>query len=228
MIKPKGRSGGPQRDCGGRLPPFLRRGPRTQRAQRATSHREAACLAGKKSTRGPPRPSPTKAPAGSIAPREGEREGPDLPSVRRTGRRVDASFGEGRGPTQPPEGGEGLRDHLRFHIYSPALVPRPQMAHTLPGPGAIRGGAVLYGVVRAWVGFPIQSGPPRFAPKSGCKGPWLIRCHHGPRERPGSRGGLPPSLPRRSPVQGRAPPRHARSLSPSAPRAVARPRMAAP
>jgi hypothetical protein len=31
----------------------------------------------------------------------------------------------------------------------------------------------LYGVVRALVDFAIQSGPPRFAPYPGRKGPWV-------------------------------------------------------
>ena len=54
-------------------------------------------------------------------------------------------------------------DHLRFHIYSPTIDGHPWQALWLPGPEAVCGGGVLYGVVRAWVGFPIQSGPPRFA-----------------------------------------------------------------
>jgi hypothetical protein len=62
-----------------------------------------------------------------------------------------------------PASGGGVLDHLRFHIYSPTIDGHPSQAQWLPGPEAVGGGAVLYGVVRARVGFPIQSGPPRFA-----------------------------------------------------------------
>ena len=69
---------------------------------------------------------------------------------------------EGSDSSPRPRGGEVL-DHPCFHIYSPTSVGHPSMAHSLPGPEVVRRGTVLYGVVRARVGFPIQSGPPRFA-----------------------------------------------------------------
>lgn len=59
----------------------------------------------------------------------------------------------------------------RLHIYSPTLAGRPIGAQAFDGPESDARGPTLYGVVRALVDFAIQSGPPRFAPYPGRKGP---------------------------------------------------------
>jgi hypothetical protein len=73
----------------------------------------------------------------------------------------------------PPFGGA---PDPRLHIYSPTLAGRPIGAQAFDGPEPGDRGPSLYGVVRALVDFAIQSGPPRFAPYPGRKGPWgLVR-----------------------------------------------------
>ena len=52
-----------------------------------------------------------------------------------------------------PASGGGVLDHLRFHIYSPTIDGHPWQALWLPGPEAVCGGGVLYGVVRASVSY---------------------------------------------------------------------------
>ena len=108
-----------------------------------------------------------------------------------------------------------------FHIYSPAPFGHPTCTQPLPGPKAIRGGPILYGVVRAQVGFPIQSGPPRFAPYPGSNAPWADSVLHptpssgwgGPREVPSP--ALPPLyLAPGVPVPVKAPVRRSRMAAP--------------
>ena len=107
-------------------------------------------------------------------------------------------------------------DELCFHIEPPTSIGRRSCVQTFPGPKVIRGGPILYGVVRASAGFPIQSGPPRFAPYPGCKGTWpfclrfrvnwLIRP--APHPRPPCSPTPPPPGPARVPCQLASPPRH--------------------
>src|SRR5699024_7344762 len=61
----------------------------------------------------------------------------------------------------------------RLHIYSPTLVGRSFGAQAFDGPEPGARGPTLYGVVRALVDLAICSGPLRFAPYPGRKGPWV-------------------------------------------------------
>lgn len=87
----------------------------------------------------------------------------------------------GREEERTPKGCERARNRdspiwgapdPRLHIYSPTLVGHPIGAQAFDGPESGAGGPTLYGVVRAWVDFAIRSGPLRFAPYPGRKGPW--------------------------------------------------------
>lgn len=65
-------------------------------------------------------------------------------------------------------------DELCFHIEPPTSTGWRSCVQTFLRPKVRRGGGLLYGVVRASTGFPIQSGPPRFAPYPGCKGTSVV------------------------------------------------------
>ncbi|PWY61580.1 hypothetical protein BO70DRAFT_409146, partial [Aspergillus heteromorphus CBS 117.55] len=54
-----------------------------------------------------------------------------------------------------------------FHIVPPATFGPLTRVQTFRGQKVNLGGVVYYGVVRASCRFPIQSGPPRFAPYPG-------------------------------------------------------------
>ncbi|KAF7174570.1 hypothetical protein CNMCM5623_007943 [Aspergillus felis] len=97
----------------------------------------------------------------------------------RAGRsRVETTAGMGDCPRKkwPAQSSHATRGDaaLAFHIEPPTSTGPPSCVQTFPGPDLAGGGPILYGVVRASIRAPIQSGPLRFARCLGRNGTWSL------------------------------------------------------